>query len=154
MEVRTGTVLFRLGSLPIFRLKYNSKSLTSIKRPSNGSRSKETVNTKTKTQGRSFLFLLLSKMEFRTYLFIFIQSLTIQSLTNSHKVWADCDIINISSHGLQLLKFIAQQCLPWKDWLNQWHQLFAHLTSGTWVLLIIITFYKIKAHTSSTRGWD
>ena len=99
MEVRTGTVLFRLGSLPIFRLKYNSKSLTSIKRPSNGSRSKETVNTKTKTQGRSFLFLLLSKMEFRTYLFIFIQSLTIQSLTNSHKVWADCDIINISSHA-------------------------------------------------------
>ena len=99
MEVRTGTVLFRLGSLPIFRLKYNSKSLTSIKRPSNGSRSKETVNTKTKTQGRSFLFLLLSKMKFRTYLFIFIQSLTIQSLTNSHKVWADCDIINISSHA-------------------------------------------------------
>ena len=99
MEVQTGTVLFRLGSLPIFRLKYNSKSLTSIKRPSNGSRSKETVNTKTKTQGRSFLFLLLSKMEFRTYLFIFIQSLTIQSLTNSHKVWADCDIINISSHA-------------------------------------------------------
>ena len=99
MEVRTETVLFRLGSLPIFRLKYNSKSLTSIKRPSNGSRSKETVNTKTKTQGRSFLFLLLSKMEFRTYLFIFIQSLTIQSLTNSHKVWADCDIINISSHA-------------------------------------------------------
>ena len=99
MEVRTGTVLFRLGSLPIFRLKYNSKSLTLIKRPSNGSRSKETVNTKTKTQGRSFLFLLLSKMEFRTYLFIFIQSLTIQSLTNSHKVWADCDIINISSHA-------------------------------------------------------
>ena len=99
MGVRTGTVLFRLGSLPIFILKYNSKSLTLIKRPSNGSRSKETVNTKTKTQGRSFLFLLLSKMEFRTYLFIFIQSLTIQSLTNSHKVWADCDIINISSHA-------------------------------------------------------
>ena len=99
MEVRTGTVLFRLGSLPIFRLKYNSKSLTLIKRPSNGSRSKETVNTKTKTQGRSFLFLLLSKWNLGRILFIFIQSLTIQSLTNSHKVWADCDIINISSHA-------------------------------------------------------
>ena len=97
MEVRTGTVLFRLGSLPIFRLKYNSKSLTSIKRPSNGSRSKETVNTKTKTQGRSFLFC--QKWNLGRILFIFIQSLPIQSLTNSHKVWADCDIINISSHA-------------------------------------------------------
>ena len=98
MEVRTGTVLFRLGSLPIFRLKYNSKSLTLIKRPSNGSRSKETVNTKTKTQGH-FYFYFCQKWNLGRILFIFIQSLTIQSLTNSHKVWADCDIINISSHA-------------------------------------------------------
>ena len=42
---------------------YNSKSkfYTSIKRLPNGSRGEETVKNKTKTQGKSFLFLILSK---------------------------------------------------------------------------------------------
>ena len=58
----------------------------------------ETVNNKTKTQGEKFLLLFLSKkMEFRTY---FALSHTfshnwIQSLTNSHWVWASCYNVDV-----------------------------------------------------------
>ena len=58
----TGTVGFRLASLPIFLNVSTTQNLKrSIKWPPNGSRSKETLKNKTKTQGESFLFLFLSK---------------------------------------------------------------------------------------------
>ena len=48
----------------------------SIKRPPNGSRGKETVNNKTKTQDNSFLFLFfVKKWNLGRILFIFLHSL-------------------------------------------------------------------------------
>ena len=65
MELRVGTVGFRVPSLPIFLIVGTTQNL---KRLPNGSRSKETGNNKTKMQSESFLYLLfLKKMEFRTY---------------------------------------------------------------------------------------
>ena len=50
-------------NLPIFlTVGYNLISQTSIKRLPNGSRGEETVNNKTQTQGKSFLYLFLSKI--------------------------------------------------------------------------------------------
>ena len=43
----------------------------SIKRLPNGSRSKDTVNNKTKPKGESFSFLFLTKMEFTTHFVYF-----------------------------------------------------------------------------------
>lgn len=60
---------FRLASLPIFLIQYNSKSQTSIKRLRNCSRSKETVKTK-KKKGKSFLFLFCPKWNLGRILFI------------------------------------------------------------------------------------
>ena len=45
-----------------FTVQYKSKSYTSIKRLPNGSRGEETVNNKTQTQGKSFLFLFVYKI--------------------------------------------------------------------------------------------
>ena len=58
----TGTVGFRLASLPIFLIVSMTQNLKrSMKWLPNGSRSKEALKNKTKTQGESFLFLFLSK---------------------------------------------------------------------------------------------
>ena len=58
MELRVGTVGFRVPSLPIFLIVGTTQNL---KRLPNGSRSKETVNNKTKMQSESFLYLFFSK---------------------------------------------------------------------------------------------
>ena len=63
MEPRAGTVGFRVPSLPIFLTVSTTQNLKRrIKRFPNGSRDEETVNNKTQTQGKSFLFLFLSKI--------------------------------------------------------------------------------------------
>ena len=58
MELRVGTVGFRVPSLPIFLILGTTQNL---KRLPNGSRSKETVNNKTKMQSELFLYLFFSK---------------------------------------------------------------------------------------------
>ena len=55
MELRVGTVGFRVPSLPIFLILGTTQNL---KRLPNGSRSRETVNNKTKIQSESFLYRL------------------------------------------------------------------------------------------------
>ena len=67
MELRAGAVGFRVPSLPIFVIVSTTQSFyrrlkTSIKRLPNDSRGEETVNNKIQTQGKSFLFLFLSKI--------------------------------------------------------------------------------------------
>ena len=62
--------------------------ILSLKRLPNGSRGEETVKNKTKTQGKSFLYLFLAKMEFGTH-FVYFYTFSYKfSPTNSHRVWA------------------------------------------------------------------
>ena len=63
MELRAGTIGFRLPSFPLLLVSTTQKTqnLRTIKRLASGPRSKKTgkKKTKTKTQGESFLFLFL-----------------------------------------------------------------------------------------------
>ena len=61
MELRVGTVGFRVPSLPIFLILGATQNLKQLP---NGSRSKETVNNKTKIQSELFLYLFSQKMDF------------------------------------------------------------------------------------------
>ena len=58
---RVGTVGFRVPSLPIFLILGTTQNLKQLP---NGSRSKETVNNKTKIQSELFLYLFFSKNGF------------------------------------------------------------------------------------------
>ena len=53
----------------LVQLKILNVDKTASKRLPNGSRDEETVKINNKTQGKSFLILFLSKIEFRTYYF-------------------------------------------------------------------------------------
>ena len=61
MELRVGTVGFRVPSLPIFLILGATQNLKQLP---NGSRSKETVNNKTKILSELFLYLFFSKNGF------------------------------------------------------------------------------------------
>ena len=71
MELRAGAVGFRLVNLPLLLIASTTVlkvlNVDHDETLPNGSRNKETLNNKPKTQGESFLFLFLSKMGFRTY---------------------------------------------------------------------------------------
>ena len=70
------------------------KIKASLKRLPNGSRSKETVNNKTKTQGESFLFIFfVKKWNLGRILSIFIHSL-INTKSNA-TVWAACGLFSL-----------------------------------------------------------
>ena len=61
MELRVGTVGLRVPSLPIFLILGTTQNLKQLP---NGSRSKETVNNKTKILSELFLYLFFSKNGF------------------------------------------------------------------------------------------
>ena len=61
MELRVGTVGFRVPSLPIFLILGTTQNLKQLP---NGSRSKETVNNKTKYKVSCFYNYFSQKMDF------------------------------------------------------------------------------------------